>query len=516
MIVVHKHPYLVVSSPPSPDPLVLVATDAVVVERVEPASSSLFGAGQAEIGPVLDVSNLELAGHDRETHAFHVDALPDDGRLENVAALIVGLEDLRKALPLICGHPNSDQEVPVLAVILHHSLVLDLPLTSIVEEPFPVFNETDRASIEADVRLVSVSPSDVIIVLRAKVRRIEIRSVIFLIRSVIFLVRSGIFLIRSGLVRSVLVRSVLVRSILVRSRVAITAAIWLISKKREMHGIVLIVLVGDGDGAIRSPHRDGPVSADLRVGEVELNNDVDGIVRGEDEWRELVITLAEDSEVVVMRSLDAVIFASVVPEGVAGVAHAAAVPSVCSHPDLLLNIGGERQSVLGACRTAVEEITWVVSLRLVIQHQEVGAVPVGHIVGEVSPSEGCEVETEGHEEDSIIVISVAHSILIFLTDVIPLRARIAPCCRVEFRGPRVAHLDESVVANRLDAEDSVGVTLDQTASILVVVIVAGSVHLNHVLRVVFAFEQVPDCIFIIILVGMRIVRSSAQSSCGSS
>ena len=63
---------------------------------------------------------------------------------------------------------------------------------------------------------------------------------------------------------------------------------------------------------------------------------------------------------------------------------------------------------------------------------------------------------------------------------------------VEFRGPWVAHLDESVVVNRLDAEDSVGVTLDQTASILVVVIVAGSVHLNHVLRVVFAFDQVPD------------------------
>ena len=100
-----------------------------------------------------------------------------------------------------------------------------------------------------------------------------------------------------------------------------------------MHGLVLIVLVGDGDGAIRSPHHDGPVGADLRIGEVELNNDVDGVVRGEDEWRELVITLVEDSVVVVMRSLDAVIFASVVPEGVAGVAHAAAVPSVCSHPD---------------------------------------------------------------------------------------------------------------------------------------------------------------------------------------
>lgn len=148
--------------------------------------------------------------------------------------------------------------------------------------------------------------------------------------------------------------------------------------------------------------------------------------------------------------------------------------------------------MLGACRTAVVEITWVVSLRLVIQHQEVGAVPVGHIVGEVSPCEGCEVETEGHEEDSIIVLSVAHSILIFLTDGIPLRASIAPCCMVEFRGPWVAHLDEFVVANRLDAEDSVGVTLDQTASILVVVIVAGSVHLNHVLLVVFALEQVPD------------------------
>ena len=159
-LVVHKHPYLVVSSPPSVDPLVLVATDAVVVERVEPASSSLLGAGQAEILPVLDVSNLELAGHDRDTHVIHVDTIPDDGRLQDGAILIVGLVDLWKAQPLICGHPDCDQEVPVLAVILHHSLVLDLPLASIVEEPLPVFNETDRASIEADMRLVAINPID--------------------------------------------------------------------------------------------------------------------------------------------------------------------------------------------------------------------------------------------------------------------------------------------------------------------------------------------------------------------
>ena len=56
-----------------------------------------------------------------------------------------------------------------------------------------------------------------------------------------------------------------------------------------MHGLILIILVSDRDFAIRCPHNDGPVSADLRVGEVELNNDVDGGIWVENERIELVI-----------------------------------------------------------------------------------------------------------------------------------------------------------------------------------------------------------------------------------
>ena len=73
-----------------------------------------------------------------------------------------------------------------------------------------------------------------------------------------------------------------------------------------MHGLILTILVYDRNFAIRCPHSDGPVSADFRVGEVELNIDVDGVIWIESERMELVIALVEDSEVVVMRSLDTV------------------------------------------------------------------------------------------------------------------------------------------------------------------------------------------------------------------
>lgn len=112
-------------------------------------------------------------------------------------------------------------------------------------------------------------------------------------------------------------------------------------------------------------------------------------------------------------------------------------------------------------------------MRIVTQHQEIGAVPAGHIVSEVSPLEGLEVDIEGHEEDSIINVQiVADSVLICLTNVSPLSTLITPCTMVHFRGPWVAHLDKSLGTNCLVAEDSVGVTLDQTVLILVVVIVA--------------------------------------------
>ena len=163
----------------------------------------------------------------------------------------------------------------------------------IVELPIPIFNKTNSAATEVEVRTVAISPIDEFIVLRGQ----------FNLSIIGIFVGSAIV---SAFVGSAIVSAFFAFRVLGAVSVVGSAILWIRSKNWEMHGLILTILVYDRNFAIRCPHSDGPVSADFRVGEVELNIDVDGVIWIESERMELVIALVEDSEVVVMRSLDTV------------------------------------------------------------------------------------------------------------------------------------------------------------------------------------------------------------------
>ena len=102
-----------------------------------------------------------------------------------------------------------------------------------------------------------------------------------------------------------------------------------------MIGLDSVILVLDGNSATFSPDRDGPVRADFRVRPVKLDIDVDGLALLEHERFKLVIALVEDAVETVVRRLDHVVLASLIPQVVARLPHASLVPSVGRHVDYL-------------------------------------------------------------------------------------------------------------------------------------------------------------------------------------
>lgn len=68
--------------------------------------------------------------------------------------------------------------------------------------------------------------------------------------------------------------------------------------------------------------------------------------------------MIEDIPISVMRGLDHMIL-PFFPIILASIAHAATIPSVCAHPNFLLDIGAERQSVSSAFFTTVWKFTWI-------------------------------------------------------------------------------------------------------------------------------------------------------------
>ena len=98
------------------------------------------------------------------------------------------------------------------------------------------------------------------------------------------------------------------------------------------------ILVNDAHSAIFGPDRDRPVCADSIIRPIELDINIDRSVCLQCEWLELLVTLREDSVVRVVRCLDAVVLASVIPERIASVSHAALVPSMGRHVHCLLGI----------------------------------------------------------------------------------------------------------------------------------------------------------------------------------
>ena len=218
-----------------------------------------------------------------------------------------------------------------------------------------------------------------------------------------------------------------------------------------------------------------------------------------------------------MRHLENVILANIIPEVIASVAHASFVPCVWSHPDKLRNSRCQRQCVLCACFAAVVVIAFVITVCIVAKHQEVVTVPVLHIVSEMSPFESVVVDLNRHKEYTIISISVASSIFVGLGDVIPLTATIAPIISVQFGRPWISHFDKLITSAQLDdSKDSIGMTLNQSICVLVVVVIARSVHLNHIFVIIFALKNGPELIYSVRIMAMGIVGSSTHSTSGSS
>ena len=200
------------------------------------------------------------------------------------------------------------------------------------------------------------------------------------------------------------------------------------------------ILVLDAHSAIFGPDRDRPVCADSIIRPIELDIDIDRSVCRQCERLELMVTLREDTVVGVVRCLDHVVLASVIPEMVASGTHAALVPSSGRHVHNLLGIRLDCNCVPRAFCTAVVELS--VRGGLIVKHEEVVRCPARGVVGEVSVGECGVEEGQRHKEYAIVVIRVSCIRLVLVADAVPFRSAVAPCSVVLLRCPWIAHLDK--------------------------------------------------------------------------
>ena len=106
----------------------------------------------------------EGAGHLRDTVQKLFCALLDDRVAIYGPIFIISHVDLFQVFPFFSRHVDGDFEIPVLAVIFHHSLV---PIVPGVSNKFVVLDQTDIAIVERKVRLEVFNPLDEVIVFGA-------------------------------------------------------------------------------------------------------------------------------------------------------------------------------------------------------------------------------------------------------------------------------------------------------------------------------------------------------------
>ena len=131
----------------------------------------------------------------------------------------------------------------------------------------------------------------------------------------------------------------------------------------------------------------------------------------------------------------------------------------------------------------------------------------------MSVGEGIEVSRQRHKEDSVICVCPA-SIGFGLIG--PLSAAVAPCSSILLGSPRVSHLDELIVACLYDAQDGVGVTLDETLMILVGVVGSTSVHLDELIFCIALGKLGPEylsgSVTAIMIMLNAVIRCTAKGS----
>ena len=204
-------------------PGVRIAPDAVLANLVEPSSGSLLSAGETSLFPIGNLTDDEGAAHDLDVTPVLLSAFFDDRFSGNIAISIELHVDFLEVLPLFLGHIDLDLEVPVLALVLHHSLVLELP----VIRPIVVLNQANATATEAEVRLVVVDPFDKVVVLGTEIMRRRSRSrvgvvVVIVITVVVIRVVSGVVSgvisgVVSGVVSGVIVVVIVVVIVIVVS-----------------------------------------------------------------------------------------------------------------------------------------------------------------------------------------------------------------------------------------------------------------------------------------------------------
>ena len=156
-----------------------------------------------------------------------------------------------------------------------------------------------------------------------------------------------------------------------------------------------------------------------------------------------MVTLREDTVVRIVRCLDHVVLASVIPEIIASGSHAAFVPSMGRHVYCLLGISLDRDCVPRAFFTAPVEFS--VRIGLIVKHEEVVRCPSRGVVCEVSVGK-CGVEQgQRHEEYTIVFLRVSCILLVLGADAVPLRSTVAPNSSVLLRCMWIAHLDKPII-----------------------------------------------------------------------
>ena len=123
-------------------PRVTVAPNAVLTDSVEPSSGSLLGLSELSILPIADGAECECAPCDLNVVPVLFLAALDDRVVDNIACSVVGLVHFLEVIPILSGHGDPDAELPTLALVLHHSLVLDLPVFG----PIVVLDQTDTTA----------------------------------------------------------------------------------------------------------------------------------------------------------------------------------------------------------------------------------------------------------------------------------------------------------------------------------------------------------------------------------
>lgn len=163
------------------------------------------------------------------------------------------------------------------------------------------------------------------------------------------------------------------------------------------------------------------------------------------------------------------------------VAVAALGPRVHAQVNRLVNVGLEGQLVTFAARAAITPLAVV--RRLIVEHDEVRCVPVGHVVVDEDVVALALEDFDGHEEDAIVLVSEATNFI--LKRVCPFGRFVVPVALVLRFAPRVSHLEESVTGGQLlGAEDGVGVVVGEASLVNVVVGLTRSSKLNDVVLAV--------------------------------